>query len=152
MSRFTLYRQLRNDGGLRTGLEMEDCPIWETTQPGPVEDDPALRWYVDLRGEGDGVPTDRESVREWLAAHVTIFAATLVQLAERFETGIDFGGWPVAFEVPGLPDDAAVSVVIHAARRVDALEIAAVLSELARSLPQLVARIPRPVSVGHLRM
>ena len=43
----TYYQQTRVDGGSRIGIETNGDTLWGQFEPGNLEPDPALLWYVD---------------------------------------------------------------------------------------------------------
>lgn len=137
VAEFTFFQQQRQDGGIRTGLDILGTTVWQTFRPGAdVEsEDPALRWFVDIRGEGEPIPADRDEMREWLLQHLSVIETGLERLAERFEVGFDTETWPISWEVPGAPDEARLEIVISATRRTAAVEIGQVLRELKAGRP-----------------
>jgi hypothetical protein len=150
MAEFTFFQQQRADGGVRTGLDISGTTVWQAFRPGadPESEDPALRWYIDIDGDGETIPSDRDELREWLLRHSPIIEAALDHLAERFAVGFDTESWPVAWQVPGSPDDGRLEIVISATRRTAAVEIGQVLRELKSSFRRLVNTIPRSIPVA----
>lgn len=147
---FCFYRQQRADGGVRTGLDIVGRSAWEDFHAVASEDeqDPALRWYVDVRGQGDAIPADRDELRDWLLQHAGIIEPALSWLAERFAVGFDTETWPVRWEVPNAPSGASMEIVISATRRVDSLEISNVLRELGQNWRRIINSIPRTMAVS----
>ena len=90
MSNIVLFRQHRVDGGIHTGVDV-DGESWEYYDRGSDKHDPALVWYVDLRAQGDDLPTNSEDARQWLLDNEPLVNATYRQLAERLEVGVDPG-------------------------------------------------------------
>lgn len=148
MASFCFFRQQREDGGIRTGLDIEGSTVWNKFEPGSAESDPALRWYVDLRGEGDSIPLDRDQVREWLLQNATLVESSLLQLAERYSSGMDTELWPVSWDVSGAPPGVSLEIVVSAVHRFTSLQIGDVLRETGLSWRRLVNSIPRSVPVA----
>ena len=141
-TRFNLYRQKRQDGGVRTGLECDDGSILQSFQPVDGEDDPALLWYVDLRGQ-IAADLDASQVRDWLRSHGATFQSGLQHLAERFSAGIDLNAfdWPFRERLPIDVPDATIDVVFSAIRRLDALEIGDNLNALADNWDEMLVQL-----------
>ena len=143
MPKFSVYRQERNDGGSRIGISFDDESDWQMFEPGPTDDDPTLRWYVDVRGEGDGVPGDSADLYDWLCG---VEIAELVRteactFAAQLATGIDQAAWPVRHVVANPPEGMRLSLVTSAVRRIDAVEIADIVRRFAEDWPDLLERL-----------
>ena len=72
MPNLTFYRQARIDGGIRTGIELDEDAVFEHFEEGGPELDPTLLWYVDLRCQGPGLPDEPRKAREWLIDHADV--------------------------------------------------------------------------------
>src|SRR5690606_7736918 len=94
MPTFTVYRQRRADGGLRTGVALNDVTCAQSFEPGSYDDDPSLEWYIDIRGEGSGVPDTAELLLEWLHQLSTVIQPGVTAAAAQIEVGVDSGVWP----------------------------------------------------------
>lgn len=148
MAHFTFYRQMRVDGGVRTGLETSSGVELETFEPGSDDDDPALLWWVDLRGQGVGIPQEPDLLREWLTARGPEIRDALYQSAERLAAGVDHGSWPFQVGFPQLWPGVDLTVAGSALRRIDAMTIAETLRDLGCQWQSLLARLaPEAVSV-----
>lgn len=145
MSEFNFFRQQRQDGGIRSGLNLDEDLCWHSYEPGGEEDDPALSWYVDVRGKGAGVPSDPEELRDWLINLADPIRSEFLELADHFEVGVDDNVWPVRWSVSSLPPDTSVEIVFSAARRIGALQIAETLREIGKSWRELLAGLQRMV-------
>jgi hypothetical protein len=143
MATFSVYEQERSDGGVRAGISLNDEPCWQAFEPGSSDDDPALRWYIDVRGEGDAVPEDPVDLHEWLgsAELAQAIQAAANALADRIAAGIDQGGWPVRHQVSNIPEDLRLWLVTSAVRRVDSLEIAQQVRRFGDEFPNLLKRM-----------
>lgn len=138
MPKFTFFRQARNDGGIRTGIDLEGTTCWERFDQGHGEDDPALLWFVDLRGKGDQVPPDCDALRSWLLDNAAIIREGFGKFADEFQIGFDHDFWPGQWAVPNAPPGVDLKIVVSAIRRLDARELSRVLSELAENWDELV--------------
>lgn len=134
MGEFTFYRQARADGGIRTGLECGAETIWETFENEAPEEhsDPALEWFVDVRGKGADVPGNSAALVEWLHARSPRISARLRELAQHFELGADREMWPVSHDVSGMPPGTEVTIVVNASRRTVARDVGRILRGMAR--------------------
>lgn len=143
MPKFSVYQQERNDGGSRIGISLDDESDWQVFEPGPTDDDPTLRWYVDVRGEGDGVPDSAEDLYDWLRSPemTDLIRREATEFAARLATGIDQGAMPVRHIVANPPAGVRLSLVTSAVRRVDALEIADIVRRSGDEWPSLLERL-----------
>lgn len=132
MAEITFYRQVRKDGGIRTGIELGSDSVFSSFEPGLTDSDPALVWYVDVRCSGPTLPADREGARQWLLRHSTELGAVLGKAADQIPAGYDPVEWPL--QVSGRVDGADVTVVTSAVRRTEARDLASILRELAGHL------------------
>jgi hypothetical protein len=140
MADITFYRQQRADGGIRTGIEVNESVVFSEYQPGHHDDDPALLWYVDVRCKGQGLPIDGERARDWLASQRKIVARQLNKLADRIPSGIDPSEWPLQIEHAFIWRNRRVILTIacSAIRRLEARKLAGILREIAENWDQHV--------------
>ena len=149
MAELTFYRQERHDGGVRTGLELDGNTLLGNYQEGPPElqDDPmgsALEWYVDVRCQGDLLPTEAEAARNWLLDQKATIEAGLIRFAEAISTGID-DSFPLRWqEFPVTPEGVQLEVVCSAVRRVTAQRFGEILNEFATRFPEDLRQLSRP--------
>jgi len=61
MPTITFYRQARRDGGIRTGIEIDQNTVLMRFDRGRKESDPALLWCVDVRCSGARLPREPET-------------------------------------------------------------------------------------------
>jgi hypothetical protein len=148
MAQFVLYRHQRDDGGRRTGLEINGTHAWDEYEPGKYDDDPALRWYVDVRGEGNEIPGERDALRQWLLDHADLVDGALRRLADRFEVGFDHDYVPVRWQIPDAPEGVSLEIAVNVARRSDAVRAAEILSALAIDWRRILSHIPAMVPVA----
>jgi hypothetical protein len=143
MHEFGVFQQERVDGGVRAGVSLDDETCWHLFEPGGSEDDPALRWYIDIRGSGDSIPTDPLDLHQWLSSpeFVASIRDAAAALAERVAAGIDQGGWPVRQEVANAPEGAKLALVASAVSRSDSLEIARLIRRFGQDYPGLLERM-----------
>lgn len=148
MAEFSFFRQLREDGGIRTGIELNGEYCWESLHEG-TGDDPALVWYVDVRGRGDRVPCDEGAIVGWLMDQSQPVRDALYQLAARLAAGYDFSIWPVRWPIASSIPDVSLEVVVSTIRRMDALNVAGVLRELADSWMSVLESLEPVTPVIH---
>jgi hypothetical protein len=126
---------------MRSGIDIDADTVWERFEAGPGEEDPALLWYVDVRCEGDRLPTGKDEARQWLLHNAPLVKAGLRQLAEKLDAGYDNGFWPLHWPIPGAPEGISVTVICSAVRRWDARRIAGVLTEIAQHWEQILEQL-----------
>jgi len=131
MAKITFYRQARQDGGIRTGVDVDDATALERFEAGSTYDDPALLWYVDVRCQGKSLPNQAEGARKWLISNGALIRQSLKALADEVSTGMDSDVWPLRRPVLHAPRGARIELACSATRRVDGREIAAVLRDIA---------------------
>jgi hypothetical protein len=143
MPKFSVYQQERNDGGSRIGISFDDESDWQVFEPGPTDDDSTLRWYVDVRGEGDGVPDNAGDLYDWLRSSkmTELIRRETSSFSAQLATGIDQGAWPVRHVIANPPAGVRLSLVTSAIRRVDALEIADIVRRFGEDWPDLLERL-----------
>ena len=142
MPKLVFYRHKRYDGGIRTGVELDDDRVADWFDPGPDENDRALLWYVDLRCEGSGVPDEPELALDWLSGHGPIIRDGFSRCADHLRNGIDPDIYTVRWtDFRNVPPDVTMLIACSAIRRVDALEIGAHLSEIATDWDTIIATL-----------
>lgn len=142
MAELTFYRQKRFDGGVRTGIDLDGAAIFEDFEPGAADRDPSLRWYVDLRCAGDGLPDDAESAREWLLDQEQTIRAGFRSFAAQLAAGADLDDYPLQWSgFSPLPPDVHMSIACSAIRRVDARELNQVLLDVADHWSDRIGRL-----------
>jgi hypothetical protein len=135
MPTLTFFRQARRDGGIRTGIDVDDRTVLSRFEPGRRDEDPALLWYVDVRCTGPRLPRDIDAARQWLTRHaIQVRQAlealeALEALAAQAPEGLDPSEWPVQTtqRIPG----ATITVAASAVRRPEARGMAATLRDIA---------------------
>jgi hypothetical protein len=148
MGKIVFYRQARADGGMHTGVSVNEVTIVDSLEgSGPLRD-PVLLWYVDVRAEGPALPENPYAVRDWLVNNGPAIAKGLEREAERAAAGIDVDSWPASAAVEGFLRDTRVRIVYSAGRRARALEIASVLKDIAKGWHEIVGNLFVPASVG----
>lgn len=127
----SFFYQKRFDGGVRTGLGIDDQMVLHHFVPGDADSDPALLWFVDIRCSGDRLPTDAEAARDWLLHHVPAIQHGLESAAERLEVGVDEES-PLR-EPFKLPRPFRGEIIASSVRRLASGELAGELRALAAS-------------------
>jgi hypothetical protein len=140
MKQLIFYHQKRRDGGLRTGVEVNDEPVLEEFKLGRQPEDSRLLWFIDVRSIGTKVPTQPEPVRRWLLQIGPSVRTALRELAEEIRAGID-SDWPVKKDVPS-PQGTKTAIYCSAMRRMDGRKIVHVISELQENWDQVIQQLP----------
>jgi hypothetical protein len=142
MSRITFYRQERFDGGLRSGIDVDDTHILGTFVPGSGDDHPALLWYVDMQFEGESLPTDPDHVREWLLNNSDFIKQGLKSLAVQLQVGLDADEpWPVSMSLAGAPEGVTAQITALGVRRLAVGELAQNLIHIERAWSDIVSEL-----------
>lgn len=124
MPKLTFFRQMRMDGGIRSGLEYDGAVILEHFEPGADESDAALKWYMDARCVGPKlIFHEREPARQWMLDRKDILAPALVHLAQELKgAGIDIF-LPLHRALPAPAPGVKANLIVSGMRRQDALRI-----------------------------
>lgn len=143
MSNLTFFRQTRNDGGIRTGVEVDDTLLLHCFEEGNDEDDPSIAWFIDLRFEGPEFSHEAEGARAFLLDRQNMICSALAKLAEELNaTGVDAGAWPLQRPLPAAGDGVSLTLVCSALRRLDGRHIGGRLTELASKWASIVSALP----------
>jgi hypothetical protein len=140
MKNLTFYHQKRRDGGVRTGVEVDDERILECFESGAPREDPRLLWWIDVRCAQKAWPSEPEEVRAWLLENAQRIEGGLKALAAELNAGID-KDWPAKHVVPGRAG-LRIEIFCSAMRRVAGREIQAELFNLARNWRTIIAELP----------
>lgn len=129
MHTITFYRQARNDGGIRTGVEVDGATAAAHFEKGRTPSDPALLWYVDVQCSAKRLPTDPDAAQQWLVEHRDAIVKVIAALAEKVPAGYDPDDWPLRLSrtIGGVN----IRVSCSAVRRQDARQIARILDDIA---------------------
>jgi hypothetical protein len=141
----TFYRQVREDGGVRTGVTVDGTTIFERYESSGDDYDPALTWYVDVRCESAKASRIPERVRQFLLKHAKVIREGLAALAEKFEVGMDFEYIPVKWPIPGAPKGVRMAVVCSICRRSVGLDMGKILNDVAEHWEEWVQELPYPL-------
>lgn len=124
VAKLVFFRQARIDGGVRTGVDLDETSLLHDFERGGDDDDPSLIWYIDIEFSGDDLPTRPDAARHWLLERAPQVSAALDQLADDLAAGIDFGSWPVRRTIANGFGGASATISCSAVRRIDCREIA----------------------------
>lgn len=143
MPKLTFYHQVRFDGGRRTGVSVDDdadsLHHFEPSDEG--EHDPRLLWYVDVRCEGDSLPTQPRQAQAWFVEHGCFFTEGLRQAAASIEVGLDAELWPYRQFLQDAPNGAQCEVVVQAVRRLAGRDVARHVRELAQKWGSILEQL-----------
>lgn len=131
MDKLNFYHQKRRDGGLRTGIDLNDERVLEQFEPGDVPQDSALLWFVDVRCSAERLPSEPEAIREWFLARGETIRAALRELSSELSAGMD-SDWPLKKEI-ATSDGVKMAIYCSALRRLSGREISDVLSGLEKT-------------------
>jgi hypothetical protein len=129
MRTITFFRQTRHDGGIRTGIDIDDSTVLSRFESGRAKSDPSLLWYVDVRCSGPRLPTEAEIARQWLLEHESRIVALVRALANDVPVGSDHDAWPL--RRIKKTQNIEYAVTCSAMRRLEAREVADIFRDVA---------------------
>lgn len=129
MSEIVFYRQQRFDKAIRTGIEVNGARSLEYFTPGLAERNPALLWYIDVRLEGEELPSDVDAAREWLQRQIGFIQRGLTEAADQLQVGIDEDILPFRKALDGAPSGISANLIISGVRRLSDGEISSQVRE-----------------------
>jgi hypothetical protein len=129
MKTINFYRQVRVDGGKRTGVEIDGETVLERFERGNKAEDSALLWFVDIRCSGSSLPAEAEAARAWLLKMAPIIQNGVRAVAVELRAGIDFSA-PISRKIPNVGKGITVEICCSAIRRLQALDMAKALDEI----------------------
>jgi hypothetical protein len=131
-AKLTYYRQMRVDGGIRTGIEIDGDTVasrFEETEGTII--DPALLWYVDVRCEGVAIPRDPSDAWRWLLDNASNFKQALRDAASDLVAGVDTGAWPALIPIKKLPAKVRGVIAFSSMKRISGHDLSHVLNSIA---------------------
>ena len=137
MQTITFFRQVRKDGGIRTGVDLGQDTVLSRFDAGAAERDPALVWYVDVRAEGASLPATIEGARQWIVGHESTIRDKLLSMAEVYPAGVDSSEGPMASETTSTGRGRQkVKLTVYTAvnRREEATRMPTILRDIAAHL------------------
>lgn len=143
MSVLKFFKNARNDGGVRTGIALDDEVVLEDFKEGR-EPDPALLWYVDLVFESDNIPSDIEEIRAWLLAQRPWVATALEEISSKLEIGIDQDWSPFSYVLGHAPRGVKATLTGAAMRRVRVVDFAEHLRGIKEQWTRELRRLKNP--------
>jgi hypothetical protein len=143
MPTLSFYRQSRRDGGIRTGVDLDDETILSQFDGG--SDDPALTWYVDVRFEGTRLPADAELARQWLIRQTPVVRRELLAIARDIPAGVDPNDRPLLREI-ALRGAITMTIACFAVRRGEAKKLAAIVTEIALHWDSWLESLPARIA------
>jgi hypothetical protein len=143
MATIWYYKNVRFDGGVRTGLDVNDDRIFQEFRSGSEAEDPSLLWFVEVQCEGTSLPTEPDAAREWFLRHTPTTRAKLADVADRLTVGIDELSMPFVQSWTDASEHVTFRIRCSAIRRLSGLEIARHLREVAANLESEIRALPR---------
>ncbi len=137
MTTINFYRQVRKDGGKRTGIEINGETVLGRFERGKKPEDSALLWFVDVRCSGGSLPDETEAARQWLLEKTPIIQAALSGIADELRAGIDFSE-PVSRKIPNAGKGITMHIFCSAILRLQALDMAKALAETSSRWADLI--------------
>jgi len=137
MKTMTVYHQKRQDGAVRSGVDLNGERVLERFVSGRREPDSSLEWFVDVRFRGKALPTTPGAIRRWLLEQAEEVAAALDQMADGLRAGVDESGLrrpETRLSEKGL----SMEIVCSTVKRLTGRDIARVLRGLKRSWKGLI--------------
>jgi hypothetical protein len=148
MPEISFYRQARVDGGIRTGVDVDETTVLESYEADSEDFDPALLWYVDLdinapafAGESQG-----ESVRSWLLKHAKPIQTALATVEEELSLGFDVEARPYVRTIVDEKADLSMTIRVSAIRRIEGRDVASKVSFVRSKWKRLISQMSGLVS------
>ena len=144
----TFYCNAREDGGVRVGVSLGPITVHEIFRIDGDEYDPSLVWSIELRCEGETLPTEPHEVDPWLQARSTVIKAALSAYAEELRRVSERSGeYPLRWlTFPGLPASESMEFFCTAQRRVDAGFLATQLESLGKHWDEILNSLQNPLA------
>ena len=142
MSTITFFQQSREDGGLRTGIEIDGLSHLELLEIDGEEYDPALSWYVELQFDGDALPSSAEAARHWLLDNSDFIQVGMKAMAEKLSVGLDARSDPLQWSIPDAPEGVHCKIICMAVRRLEGREISKHITRISNQWDTLVKSLP----------
>lgn len=140
MKTINFYRQMRVDGGKRTGVEIDGETVLERFESGNKAENSALLWFVDIRCSGSNLPDEAEAAREWLLEKGSNIQAGVRGVANNLRAGIDFSA-PVSREISNVGRGITVQIFCSAIRRLEALDMAKALDDVSSHWKEFLKKL-----------
>lgn len=141
MPAITFYRQAREDGGIRTGIAINQDTVLGLFESAGDESNPALAWFIDLRCEGNALPSDPEDSRDWLLQNGPFIRSAFRRLSRELRAGIDIDSWPFRWEIPATPKGVNMAIVCSCVQRFTALDIAKEIAKFSKSWDRWISKL-----------
>ena len=143
----TFFRQSRRDGGLRTGIDLNDELVYGN-YVGPEDFDPVLDWYVDFQFSGPSVPGDRKRIKRWLISRSDEVRRVLRQQIAELRSGIDHEALPVVSEHRGKNSDDRLVIRVSASNRAASREIPRIFRDFEKHWSDEIRALPLAQPIG----
>lgn len=141
MKLINIFYQVRQDGGVRFGLEVDGELILHDFHEGQAESDPVLVWYIDLRCKSDDSSfADPESAQLWLSSHANDIQEALLDVSRKFNSGVDNDGVPHKLKVKSK-SGLQFNITTLAIPRHSALDLGKNIAQLAKDWKRLVNKL-----------
>ena len=142
MAKLVFFKNVRTDGGVRTGIEVDDHRYFHHFVDGRKPRDSALDWFVDIICEGRAIPKKPGELKAFLLQLGPYIRKGLQELAERLQAGLDEQPIPFSYSVKPAPAGLKVTIKGSAIRRIRAEDIAKNLLHTLERLEQDIGSLP----------
>lgn len=141
MATIKFFYQERYDGGVRTGIGVNDEMVLHRFLPGDEDSDPALLWYLDVVFKGDSLPAGSDEAKQWLCDQSDTIKRELLQAAEHLVVGLDVGPDTRYRATLVLMDSATGEIMISGARSLSERELADKVRSVAASWDEIMTTL-----------
>ena len=142
MAEIHVFRNVRRDGGVRLGINIDGETAFHQ-YTGPLEEDPSLVWYLDIICTGKKLPRDPGDVKEWLLIEGPLIRKGLEALAQRMEVGWDDLTLPFHLDIQGCPKGVSIQIKGSVLRGFRATQLAGIFFNTAKHWDRDIRRLPK---------
>jgi hypothetical protein len=142
MATIWYYKNVRYDGGVRTGIDINGERILHRFINSSEDEDPALLWFVDVECDGAELPTDPDAARNWLLAQIPTIQQRMNEVADHFEVGIDGLSAPYVKSWSDPANGVTIRIRCSAIHRLVGVDFSRRLREVATDMESDVQSLP----------
>ncbi len=147
MRNLLYFRNVRRDGGIRLGVELDGERLFHQFIDGPKvngiwDENPAIDWYIDILFEGKNILGEPEKVRKWLVQIKPFLQKGLAELAQNLLAGVDEDALPLTHTVSHSPPGLQIAFKIMAIRKIRHEDVAKEILHLGKTWEKEMKKIP----------
>lgn len=142
MATIVFIKQVCEDGGIHTGIEVNGLTCFDRLEIEGEEYDPVLTWFVEVYAEGDALPSDAQGALRWFQDQAPLIKEGLGQLADRLQVGLDHNTYPLHWSIPNAPAGIRLKVLCDAVRRRVGLDMARLVTDVRMHWEEILQRLP----------